>query len=206
MANYLYITDTLDSIKDTMADIVREYLTDIGFMGPESYGNIEDDDSNYYYQEDAYDDLFPEVLDYVIDNSDCYNDDCGIVKQIIRALLPSVLKDCIAGFYTMYESKRRRIKGRRMSESCSRVLGRRKKNKVEEALRNLNPVYDSRSSFYNKAKVYDNGNIVELYSYDTLVSKYDKNTGEVEHLGKYSPTTSRHQREFEKQCKAGYFD
>ena len=58
--------------------------------------------------------------------------------------------------------------------------------------------YDSRQSFYGKAKVieHDNG-IIELMSYSTIVSRC-KN-GVVEHLGKWSQTTSRHQREFEKQ-------
>lgn len=58
--------------------------------------------------------------------------------------------------------------------------------------------YDARKSFYGKARVvdYENGK-KELYSYGTLVSVC-KN-GKVEHLGKWSQTTSRHQREFEKQ-------
>lgn len=62
----------------------------------------------------------------------------------------------------------------------------------------LSARYDSRKSFYGKAKVEDDGNgNAKLYSYGTLVS-ICKN-GVVEHLGKWSQTTSRHQREFEKQ-------
>lgn len=58
--------------------------------------------------------------------------------------------------------------------------------------------YDSRKSFYGKAHIidYENGT-QELQSYDTIVSRCTN--GKVEHLGKWSQTTSRHQREFEKQ-------
>lgn len=62
----------------------------------------------------------------------------------------------------------------------------------------LTPRFDSRKSFYGKAKVidYENGR-QELRSYQTIVSKCTN--GVVEHLGKWSQTTTRHQREFEKQ-------
>ena len=58
--------------------------------------------------------------------------------------------------------------------------------------------YDSRKSFYGKAHVidYENG-VLELQSYNTIVSKCEN--GKVEHLGKWSQTTSRHQKEFEEQ-------
>ena len=58
--------------------------------------------------------------------------------------------------------------------------------------------YDSRASFYGKAHVieHDDGTI-ELQSYNTIVSRCKD--GKVEHLGRWSQTTSRHQREFEKQ-------
>lgn len=58
--------------------------------------------------------------------------------------------------------------------------------------------YDSRKSFYGKAHVidYEDGTL-ELQSYNTIVSRCKD--GVVEHLGKWSQTTSRHQREFEKQ-------
>lgn len=58
--------------------------------------------------------------------------------------------------------------------------------------------YDSRKSFYGKAHVidYEDGTM-ELQSYNTIVSRCVN--GVVEHLGKWSQTTSRHQREFEKQ-------
>lgn len=58
--------------------------------------------------------------------------------------------------------------------------------------------FDSRKSFYGKAHVIDYGNgVYELQSYDTIVSKCEN--GKVTHLGKWSNTTTRHQREFEKQ-------
>lgn len=57
---------------------------------------------------------------------------------------------------------------------------------------------DARKSFYGKAQVIDHEDgLVELKSYDTIVSRCKD--GKVEHLGKWSATTSRHQREFEKQ-------
>lgn len=58
--------------------------------------------------------------------------------------------------------------------------------------------YDSRKSFYGKAHVIDHENgTLELQSYDTIVSRCVN--GVVEHLGKWSQTTTRHQNEFYKQ-------
>ena len=67
--------------------------------------------------------------------------------------------------------------------------------------------YDSRASFYGKAQVKvkeDNICYNELlYSYDTLVAIYTKdkikNIEQFNYLGKYSQTTTRHQKEFFKQ-------
>lgn len=62
----------------------------------------------------------------------------------------------------------------------------------------LSPRYDSRKSFYGKAHVIDHENgIIELQSYDTIVSRCIN--GKVEELGKWSSTTTRHQKEFRKQ-------
>ena len=62
----------------------------------------------------------------------------------------------------------------------------------------LSARYDARKSFYGKAQVldYENGTL-ELKSYGTTVSRCIN--GKVEHLGRWSQTTSRHQREFERQ-------
>lgn len=58
--------------------------------------------------------------------------------------------------------------------------------------------FDARKSFYGKAHVIDHENgVVELQSYNTIVSRCVN--GVVEHLGKWSQTTSRHQKEFERQ-------
>lgn len=58
--------------------------------------------------------------------------------------------------------------------------------------------FDARKSFYGKAHIIDYGNgKYDLQSYDTIVSTCEN--GKVTHYGKYSITTSRHQREFEKQ-------
>lgn len=62
----------------------------------------------------------------------------------------------------------------------------------------LTAQYDHRKSFYGKAQIIDHGNgELELLSYSTVVSRCKD--GKVEHLGKWSQTTSRHQREFERQ-------
>lgn len=62
----------------------------------------------------------------------------------------------------------------------------------------LNPQFDARKSFYGKAHVidYENGTF-ELQSYETIVSRCVN--GNVEELGKFSNTTTRHQKEFRKQ-------
>lgn len=65
--------------------------------------------------------------------------------------------------------------------------------------------FDTRNSFYGKAtvKVFDlNGvKLYELYSYGTNVAyiKEYENTKKFVCLGKYSQTTTRHQKEFFKQ-------
>lgn len=76
-----------------------------------------------------------------------------------------------------------------------RVNGKMKKLIFEEELQAR---YDSRKSFYKKANIYkDKDGILYLLSYNTIVSQC-KN-GVVEHFGTWSQTTTRHQREFEKQ-------
>lgn len=67
--------------------------------------------------------------------------------------------------------------------------------------------YDSRQSFYGKAQVEqeekDNLIINNLYSYGTLVAQritdVDTMKTTYKYLGKYSQTTTRHQKEFFKQ-------
>ena len=62
----------------------------------------------------------------------------------------------------------------------------------------LSARYDSRKSFYGKAHIIDHENgVVELQSYSTIVSRCIN--GKVRHLGKWSQTTTRHQKEFERQ-------
>jgi hypothetical protein len=63
--------------------------------------------------------------------------------------------------------------------------------------------FDSRASFYSKAKVIDYGTKVSLISYNTEVAVYDRKKGELlikateySSQGKYSATTNRHIREF----------
>ena len=74
-------------------------------------------------------------------------------------------------------------------------------------MRDLTCQYDSRQSFYGKAKVLTTRNTYEmtqeLYSYDTLVASivwnFSKGTRTYIYNGKYSQTTTRHQKEFFKQ-------
>ena len=62
----------------------------------------------------------------------------------------------------------------------------------------LNSQFDTRKSFYGKAHIIDHENgTFELQSYDTIVSRCIN--GKVEELGKWSNTTTRHQKEFRKQ-------
>ena len=62
----------------------------------------------------------------------------------------------------------------------------------------LVPRYDARKSFYGKARVVDHEDgTIELQSYNTIVSRCVN--GKVEELGKWSATTTRHQKEFRKQ-------
>lgn len=58
--------------------------------------------------------------------------------------------------------------------------------------------YGARKSFYGKAHVidYENGTLL-LQSYDTIVSRCVD--GKIEEFGKWSRTTTRHQKEFRKQ-------
>lgn len=69
--------------------------------------------------------------------------------------------------------------------------------------------FDSRASFYGKAKIRvntgwsENVEHLELLSYNTLVANYvdykEEHKKVYEYLGKYSQTTTRHQKEFFKQ-------
>ena len=75
----------------------------------------------------------------------------------------------------------------------------------------LNCRYDARKSFYGKAVVIEKEEsqdnyiykILELRSYSTIVARITENTetnkATCEYFGKYSQTTTRHQKEFFKQ-------
>ena len=71
----------------------------------------------------------------------------------------------------------------------------------------LKPIYDSRKSFYGKAKIdikeYKTRKSLQysLYSYGTLVALVNiyENKKVYNYLGRYSQTTTRHQKEFFKQ-------
>lgn len=77
----------------------------------------------------------------------------------------------------------------------------------EEKVYYLEPIYDSRKSFYKKALVKikeDNVSYNELlYSYETLVAIYTKDKitelKQYNYLGYFSQTTKRHQTEFFRQ-------
>ena len=65
--------------------------------------------------------------------------------------------------------------------------------------------YDSRQSFYGKAQVketqYKGVKVLELYSYGTLVAKIEEKEDKTTYIyeGRFSQTTTRHQKEFFKQ-------
>lgn len=69
----------------------------------------------------------------------------------------------------------------------------------------LECIYDSRKSFYAKARVVETkkGSLEDLilYSYNTIVARIQKTPSKIKYsyYGKYSTTTSRHQREFFRQ-------
>lgn len=74
----------------------------------------------------------------------------------------------------------------------------KKRRPAKMKIYELEARYDSCLSFYGKAHVIDHGcGYYELQSYDTIVSNC--RNGKVTHFGKWSQTTSRHQREFERQ-------
>ena len=62
-------------------------------------------------------------------------------------------------------------------------------------MKNLETIYDSRNSFYGKAKVEVLENRINLYSYETLVA-YIENGATPYVNGDYNQTTLRHIKEF----------
>jgi esterase/lipase superfamily enzyme len=78
----------------------------------------------------------------------------------------------------------------------------------------LRCIYDSRASFYSKAKVITHANNkVSLVSYNTKVAVFDPSKKELivkaskySKNGKYSMTTTRHIREFALQTGFGRLD
>ncbi|QZA68948.1 hypothetical protein 010DV004_276 [Bacillus phage 010DV004] len=67
-------------------------------------------------------------------------------------------------------------------------------NRIGARITELNPVYDSRKSFYGKAMVLEDGNTIALRSYDTIVAEIKDGKAEV--YGTYSMTTMRHIKDF----------
>jgi len=65
----------------------------------------------------------------------------------------------------------------------------------------LRPMYDSRQSFYSKARVDDDKDSTKLYSYNTLICTIDKRNDTITFTDayNYSQTTRRHLREFLRQ-------
>ena len=70
----------------------------------------------------------------------------------------------------------------------------------------LDAIYDSRKSFYGKAKILKTSKVIELFSYDALVASYNwvtKILWITEELAYHTMTTNRHIREFQKQIENG---
>lgn len=61
----------------------------------------------------------------------------------------------------------------------------------------LEAIFDSRNSFYKKAKILKYNDVLYLQSYETIVAKIEDKTPFV--FGWYSTTTARHINEFLKQ-------
>lgn len=68
----------------------------------------------------------------------------------------------------------------------------------------LTPQYDSRGSFYGKARVAHFAGFSTLYSYDTAVMRFDHGELSRKHGQPESATTARHMREFAQQCGFPY--
>ncbi len=68
----------------------------------------------------------------------------------------------------------------------------------------LSAIYDSRKSFYGKAKIieHDNG-IIQLQSYNTIVCETDNNGNFKRLWYGNTQTTNRHIKEFIKQFNCG---
>lgn len=87
-----------------------------------------------------------------------------------------------------------------MSLICDSFLNELKEK--GEFVQYLQPIHDTRDSFYKKAKIYSYNNYIYLISYETIVAYIEdcKNEGVFATiLGYYSQTTSRHINEFLKQ-------
>lgn len=65
----------------------------------------------------------------------------------------------------------------------------------------MKPIYDNAKSFYKKAIVETNNDIIKLISYNTIVATIDLNTNKATIKNTYSQTTLRHIKEFLKQHK-----
>ena len=67
--------------------------------------------------------------------------------------------------------------------------------------RYLEPIYSNQKSFYGKAIIETIDGITRLYSYNILAAEIvsRETSKEFIYMGKYSQTTSRHQKEFFKQ-------
>ena len=61
-------------------------------------------------------------------------------------------------------------------------------------MKNLEAIYDSKQSFYEKAKVEIDGNRIILYSYGSYVAFIENDVAYI--TGDYTQTTFRHIKEF----------
>lgn len=61
----------------------------------------------------------------------------------------------------------------------------------------LEPIYSNAKSFYGKAFIIKENGVIKLKSYSTIVAEIKD--GQAKILGWYSPTTTKHVKEFLKQ-------
>lgn len=69
--------------------------------------------------------------------------------------------------------------------------------KINENLKELQPMFNSQKSYYSKAKILKNGAILSLFSYDYLVAEIDTIDHKAKiYLAKPSQTTLKHIKDF----------
>lgn len=140
-----------------------------------------------------------EAYEFAIESG--YWDEESLNADIVQAISDSELAACLAFIFRMndfqeweesgLQESKKPTRKRRISESGRLVNGKVSK---------LDPQFDSRKSFYNKAQVVtDTDGTQTLYSYNTPVVKIKDGKVELLAMWDSSATTLRHVKEFLQQ-------